>query len=105
MPTDSPFESLQAKLQNKTATVGVVGLGYVGLPLVRTFVDAGYFCLGFDCDQRKVERLKRGESYIGHISAEWIASCIGSQKFEPTSNMARLGEADVIIICVPTPLS
>ncbi|MGV3605028.1 MAG: nucleotide sugar dehydrogenase [Planctomycetaceae bacterium] len=105
MPTASTFENLQAKLQNKTATLGVVGLGYVGLPLVRTFVDAGYFCLGFDCDQRKVERLKRGESYIGHISAEWIASCIGSQKFEPTSDMARLGEADVIIICVPTPLS
>ncbi len=56
-------------IQNKTATVGVIGLGYVGLPLIRAFVAAGFRTLGFDIDQRKVDRLLAGESYIGHIPA------------------------------------
>jgi UDP-N-acetyl-D-glucosamine dehydrogenase len=72
---------------------------------VRTFVEAGFRCLGFDVDHTKVERLQAGESYIAHFSGEWIADCIGAGKFDPTADMTRLAEADAILICVPTPLS
>ena len=89
----------------KTAKVGVMGLGYVGLPLIRAFMTAGYRTLGFDVDESKVERLKAGESYIGHISSEWIAECVADGRFDPTADMSRLAEADAILICVPTPLS
>jgi UDP-N-acetyl-D-glucosamine dehydrogenase len=97
--------TLRQAIDSKTACVGIVGLGYVGLPLVRTFVEAGFRCLGFDVDAGKVERLQRGESYIGHIPGAWIADCIASDRFEPTAEMSRLAEADAILICVPTPLA
>ena len=87
------------------AKVAIVGLGYVGLPLVKTFVDAGYVTIGFDTDPSKINRLRAGKSYIEHIAKEWIGTWIASGTFEPTSDMARLREADVILICVPTPLS
>src|SRR5688572_25932744 len=90
---------------DRTALVGVVGLGYVGLPLIQAFVTAGFRTLGFDIDQAKVEQLKRGQSYIGHISSDWIATAIAEKKFEPTADMTRLGEPDAILICVPTPLT
>jgi UDP-N-acetyl-D-glucosamine dehydrogenase len=83
----------------------VIGLGYVGLPLIKAFVEACYATLGFDVDQRKIERLSRGESYIGHIASEWIGQSIREERFAPTANMARLAEADAILICVPTPLN
>lgn len=83
----------------------MIGLGYVGLPLVRTFVEAGFTCLGFDLDARKVAKLAAGESYIGHLPSELIASIVQSGKFSATSDMRRMSEADVILICVPTPLS
>jgi len=97
--------SLEKAIEEKTALVGVVGLGYVGLPLVQAFVGAGFRTLGFDVDQRKVDRLSAGESYIGHIPASWIAACIDQGKFTPTADMQRLAEADALLICVPTPLS
>jgi len=96
---------LEQAIRNQSATVGVVGLGYVGLPLIRAFVGAGYTTLGFDVDRTKVDRLLAGESYIGHIPSDWIADCIAQQKFEPTADMGRLGEADALLICVPTPLT
>ena len=96
---------LMAAIENKTATIGIVGLGYVGLPLVQAFMNAGYRTMGFDVDQSKVEKLLRGKSYIAHITGEWIAECIAERKFEPTADMARLSEPDAILICVPTPLS
>ncbi|MCE9525304.1 MAG: nucleotide sugar dehydrogenase [Planctomycetales bacterium] len=99
------FESLKSRIESKTAVVGIIGLGYVGLPLVKTFVEAGFRCLGFDCDASKVERLRRGESYIAHLPGEWISGCISSGRFEPTADMSRLAEADCILICVPTPLT
>jgi UDP-N-acetyl-D-glucosamine dehydrogenase len=96
---------LEARLRDKSAQVGIVGLGYVGLPLVRTFLDAGFRVLGFDTDPEKVRRLLAGESYIGHIPSPWIAECVASGRFEPTTDMQRLAEADAVLICVPTPLA
>ncbi len=97
--------SLQKALADKSARIGVVGLGYVGLPLVRAFVGAGFRVLGYDVDQRKVDLLAAGKSYIEHISSQWIASYVNGGQFEPTADMRRLGEADVLLICVPTPLN
>jgi len=96
---------LLSAIENKTAVIGIVGLGYVGLPLVQAFMNAGFRTMGFDVDQFKVDRLLEGKSYIGHIRGEWIADCLADGKFVPTSDMSRLAEADTILICVPTPLS
>jgi UDP-N-acetyl-D-glucosamine dehydrogenase len=89
----------------KTAKVGVIGLGYVGLPLIRAFIHAGFKTLGFDVDQAKIDRLRTGQSYIEHIPSAWIAECVGNGTFEPTADMRRLCEADALLICVPTPLN
>ncbi len=96
---------LENAVLNKTASVGVVGLGYVGLPLIQTFVRTGFRTFGFDVDQSKVDRLLAGQSYIGHIPSSLIAECVQTGRFVPTADMRRLAEADAVIICVPTPLS
>lgn len=103
MTTDS-LASIKERIRSRTACVGVIGLGYVGLPLAQLFAKAGFRLLGFDCDPDKVIRLNRGESYIGHIASEEIAQLRSSGRFEATSEMRRLREADAIVICVPTPL-
>ena len=95
---------LERKLKDGTAVGAVIGLGYVGLPLVQHLCEAGYRVLGFDVDPAKVGALLRGESYIKHIPSEWIAKVVGRRTFEPTTDFERLGEADCISICVPTPL-
>jgi UDP-N-acetyl-D-glucosamine dehydrogenase len=100
----SPAEELSSKIASRSALVGVVGLGYVGLPLVRVFVEADFRVLGFDTDAAKVARLARGESYIGHLPSEWIARAVGDERFSATADMTRLAEPDAILICVPTPL-
>jgi UDP-N-acetyl-D-glucosamine dehydrogenase len=97
--------SLEAAIRRKTAKIGVVGLGYVGLPLIRTFVAAGFRTLGFDVDEAKVKSLQAGHSYIEHISSDWIGRCVSEGQFTPTADMCRLAEADALLICVPTPLS
>jgi UDP-N-acetyl-D-glucosamine dehydrogenase len=84
--------------------VGIIGLGYVGLPLAKAFSQAGFRVLGFDIDPAKVAKLERGESYIGHISSATIRQ-MQAQGFSATSDFQRLGEADAILICVPTPLT
>jgi UDP-N-acetyl-D-glucosamine dehydrogenase len=89
----------------KKITVGVIGLGYVGLPLIQAFVKAGFNTMGFDVVQDKVEQLLAGQSYIGHIPSSWIAEIIATKRFVPTSDMRRLSEPDAILICVPTPLN
>jgi UDP-N-acetyl-D-glucosamine dehydrogenase len=99
------FEQLSELIHAKQALVGVIGLGYVGLPLVRAFTAAGFRCLGFDVDQSKVDKLNNGESFIKHIDAAAFLRMIREKRFEPTSDMRRLSEADCIIICVPTPLN
>lgn len=98
-------EALEQKIRDKKAVVGVIGLGYVGLPLLNAFIKAGFTTMGFDIDQRKVDALLKGQSYIKHIPSEMIANWLSSKQFEPTSDMSRLKEADCILICVPTPLN
>ncbi|MBN1589427.1 MAG: nucleotide sugar dehydrogenase [Pirellulales bacterium] len=98
-------KTLEQKIADKSAIIGIIGLGYVGLPLVRAFVGAGFKTMGFDVDQSKVDKLVAGQSYIEHIASEWIAQCVEQNHFEPTADMKRLAEADVLLICVPTPLS
>jgi UDP-N-acetyl-D-glucosamine dehydrogenase len=95
---------LLARVRERTATVGIIGLGYVGLPLARAFTDRGFPVLGFDTDPEKVARLCRGESYIKHISAESVRTMLG-RRFAATAEFARLAEADAVLICVPTPLT
>jgi UDP-N-acetyl-D-glucosamine dehydrogenase len=95
---------LAERIANQTARIGIIGLGYVGLPLARAFADKGFAVLGFDVDPAKVAKLQRGESYIGHITADAIR-IMRERHFDATSDFARLAEADAIIICVPTPLT
>ncbi len=102
---DDPALALEAAIEKGTAVIGVIGLGYVGLPLIDAFATAGFQTMGFDVDQKKVDRLLAGESYIGHISADRVTELIENKQLVPTTEMTRLAEADVIIICVPTPLS
>jgi len=97
-------DQLADKLEARTATVGVVGLGYVGLPLAHVLHGAGHMVLGFDVDPTKVEALERGRNYLRHLGDELTLELSGSERFEPTTDFARLGEADVIVVCVPTPL-
>ena len=96
--------ALEAKLREKSATVGVIGLGYVGLPLARAFATAGFRVLGFDLDTAKVQKLNRGESYIKQIPASDIVA-MRERRFEATDRFDRLDEADAVLICVPTPLT
>ncbi len=99
------YRRLAELIQTKQAIVGVIGLGYVGLPLVRAFTAAGFRCLGFDVDQTKVDKLNAGHSYIKHIDSAGLRQLIQDGLFDPTADMTRLAEADCIIICVPTPLN
>jgi len=93
------------RIEDQTALIGVVGLGYVGLPLVREFVKAGYRVLGFDTDPAKVEKLNAGQSYILSVSPEMVAQWRKEGRFEATADTKRLSEPDALLICVPTPLT
>jgi UDP-N-acetyl-D-glucosamine dehydrogenase len=95
---------LLEKINNKSAVVGIIGLGYVGLPLGLEFALKGFKVLGFDLDPRKPELLSKGKTYIKHIKEEKIQKAVSSSKFSATTDFSRLPEADAIIICVPTPL-
>src|SRR5207244_2659028 len=105
MTTTSVQERTLSRIRLRTARVCVVGLGYVGLPLAETFAWAGYPVLGYDIDREKVKKLKTGQSYIGHISSRRITELVSTGRFEPTTSPSDLEQADVIIICVPTPLT
>jgi UDP-N-acetyl-D-glucosamine dehydrogenase len=96
--------SLQKKITDSTAVVGVIGLGYVGLPLLAAFHRAGFPTLGFDIDPRKINALKKGENYLAHLGADMTQSLLKGAKFDATTDFSRMGEADVLISCVPTPL-
>jgi UDP-N-acetyl-D-glucosamine dehydrogenase len=96
--------TLQQKLSAKTAVVGVVGLGYVGLPLVLAYARAGFQAIGFDIDPKKPEALHRGESYIKHIPGDHVAEARAAGKLDATTDFSRVSDCDAIILCVPTPL-
>jgi UDP-N-acetyl-D-glucosamine dehydrogenase len=98
-------QRLKSAIENKTAHVAVIGLGYVGLPLAVEFVRAGFPVLGFDVDAKKVSDLLAGRSYIPHIPADRIEKARSTGHFDATSDPKRLAEADAILICVPTPLT
>ena len=98
------FAELLQNIREKKITVGIVGLGYVGLPLAREFLKAGFSVLGFDVDQTKVEMLARGESYLKHVDGDFIQRHVSDSKFLTTSDPEGLRDADAILICVPTPL-
>ncbi len=98
------MSAILEKLASRDATVGVVGLGYVGLPLATAFGDAGYTVLGFEVDPRKAEALNRGESYILDVPAEDVARLLEQGRFSATTDFSRLTECDAISVCVPTPL-
>lgn len=95
---------LTDKFQDRTAVIGIVGLGYVGLPLTLRYAAVGFRVLGIDIDASKVSRLNEGGSYIEHIPASDIARA-RENGFEATTDFSRIGEADALIICVPTPLN
>jgi UDP-N-acetyl-D-glucosamine dehydrogenase len=95
---------LLARIESGVVRVGIIGLGYVGLPLARAFADRGIAALGFDVDPTKIAKLERGESYIGHISDATIRQ-MREHRFEATADFSRLDEPDAVIICVPTPLT
>ena len=94
-----------SQIESRTARVGVIGLGYVGLPLAVTAAERGFPVTGFDVDARKMELLDAGESYIGAVGAERLAGVKAQGNFGWTTDFARLNNCDVIIICVPTPLT
>jgi UDP-N-acetyl-D-glucosamine dehydrogenase len=98
-------ETLIQNIQAHKARVGVIGLGYVGLPLVLRFGEEHFSVIGFDVDNVKVRKLNAGESYIRHIPAERLQILLKEKRFVATSDFNRLAEADCIIICVPTPLT
>ena len=104
MPSDH-CDQLLKSIQDKSCTVGIIGLGYVGLPLIDAYIKAGFSAIGFDVDQKKVDTLLTGTSYIAHIEHTTIAGWLEQKRFDATVDMSRLGEADVVLICVPTPLS
>ncbi|MCF3933881.1 nucleotide sugar dehydrogenase [Acuticoccus sp. M5D2P5] len=96
---------LADRLTSRAAVVGVIGLGYVGLPLAASTARAGFATIGFDVDPQKPERLKAGVSYIDAVSSEEIADHVAAGRFDATTDFSRLATCDVIAICVPTPLT
>ncbi len=98
-------EALCQLYTGKQARIGVIGLGYVGLPLACAICDKGFTALGFDIDAKKIERLKAGSSYIGGVDDAKVKTFVGGNKFQPTADFTRLGECDAILLCVPTPLN
>ena len=101
MPTDEFI----SRIEDSTARVAVIGLGYVGLPIVLAFHQAGMHVIGFDIDQAKIDAIAAGRSYISHIGTERMATLAKSDRFTGTADPSALAKADAIIICVPTPLT
>lgn len=101
---ESPAARLRRRIEARTATVAIVGLGYVGLPLARAVHDAGFNVLGYDVDQSKVDDLTAGRNYLAHLGAELAKTLADSDRFEATCDDARIADADIVLLCVPTPL-
>ena len=109
---ESPSEShnsaagvdLAAKIENNTVVIGVIGLGYVGLPLAHTLHQGGLSVVGFDVDSNKIDHINRNENYLSHLGDEMVRELSVSERFSATTSFDRLAECDVIIVCVPTPI-
>jgi len=101
----SQKQILLSKIQTSEAVIGVIGLGYVGLPLALAFAEKGFKVLGFDVDPKKIEALGRGECYISHMDPARVGRAMQTKQMEATTDFLRLGEPDTLIICVPTPLT
>ncbi len=97
--------ALIKKIEEKSALVGIIGLGYVGLPLSIHFCQKGFQVIGVDVDKKKVDMLKNGRSYIRHVPIKPVSEMIAAKRFSVTGDFSRLAEADCILICVPTPLN
>lgn len=102
---NNQYRTLLEAIESKNAVLGVVGLGYVGLPLAVEMVKQGFKVVGIDLDSSKIERIQRGDSYIHDISSETLAEVVATGRFKPTTDYSSLREIDAISICVPTPLS
>jgi len=100
-----PDKKLLKAIENKTTLVGIVGMGYVGLPLMRTFCDAGFGCVGLDIDPEKVRKLKAGRSYIKHIESRSLKKLVTSGQFQATTDPKELRRCGAVLLCVPTPLN
>ena len=97
-------DALVRKIEGRDFTIGVIGLGYVGLPLIDAFVEAGFTCLGYDVDRRKIDALNARQSYIKHIDDQKVASWFDRERFSATDDGDALAGPDALLICVPTPL-
>ena len=104
-PMSGAGAALLAKIEDRTARIGVVGLGYVGLPLIQAVHDAGYPVIGYDVDQTKIDMLERGESYLKHLGDVLVETLKNSDRFIATTDEEVLGQADIIVLCVPTPIT
>jgi UDP-N-acetyl-D-glucosamine dehydrogenase len=97
-------QELEKLIEDKSARIGVIGLGYVGLPLIVEFCSNGFEGIGFEVDERKVDEINAGRSYIPDVPTDRLKACVDDGKLTATTEFSRLGECDAIIICVPTPL-
>jgi UDP-N-acetyl-D-glucosamine dehydrogenase len=95
---------LEKLISDKSATIGVVGLGYVGLPLIVEFTLKGFRGIGFEVDEKKTADINAGRSYIVDVPDENVAKCVTAGTLAATTDFSKLGECDVIVVCVPTPL-
>ena len=98
------FELLKSKLILGNATIGVIGLGYVGLPLAHAMYVGGFKVLGFDIDSRKIDSIEKGENYLRHLGDEMVKDLSSTKNFTGTTDFSQLSEPDAIIVCVPTTL-
>ena len=101
----SAMLALEGKIRARSASTAVIGLGYVGLPLARHLCEAGFRVTGFDIDDRKVDSLNAGRSYIKQIPSDWIEKTVQEEQFSATTDFAHLSDVDCVSICVPTPLN
>jgi UDP-N-acetyl-D-glucosamine dehydrogenase len=105
LSTQASFTKAFNRFQDRSATVAIVGLGYVGLPLAKAFLNAGFKVLGVDIDPQKIAALHAGKMYIQHLSADVFVHALAEDRFQPTTEFSELAKADSILICVPTPLT
>lgn len=103
-PETMVIDELKLKIADRTARIGVIGLGYVGLPLIVEFSLKGYESVGFEVDETKTSEINAGRSYIVDVTSENVAKCVADNKLVATTDFSKLADCDVIIICVPTPL-